>query len=210
MRLLLAPHARTDGNEQSRFQGQSDSPLSERGMRQARQLAQRLSSEPLAEICSSDLARARATAALVAEPHGLTVRSDSRLRELDFGNWEGLTYQDVQQADQAALAAWEADPTHAAPPRGETLEELARRVGIFFAGVREHPKATDDRHTLLIVAHRGSLRVLLCLALGLPAQKRWQLGVEHASLTELQLFPQGPVLNYLNDMHHLREAAHGC
>jgi broad specificity phosphatase PhoE len=205
MRLLLAPHAPTDWNMQSRLQGHSDTALSDHGRHQAAQLASRLMCEPIAEVYSSDLRRAMETAVLAADPRGLTVRSDPRLRELHFGNWEGLTYDEVGQADPLSLAAWEADVLLTAPPGGETLAHMADRLSAFYADL--NAEAAHDK-TVLVVAHRGSLQVLLCLAIGLLPEWRWKLRLEPASLTELHLYPTGPVLICLNDVHHLREGGH--
>jgi len=132
------------------------------------------------------------------------LRTDARLRELHFGAWEGLTYDEVQRGYADTLTAWEADPVRTAPPGGETLAQLGERVGAVLAELSDQP---SSERTVLLVAHRGSLRVLLCLALGRPLEARWQFRLEPASLSELSLDP-GLSLTYLNDTHHLREAAH--
>ncbi len=205
MRLLLAPHAPTDWNAQSRLQGHSDTALSDAGRCQAALLANRLLAVPIDEVHASDLRRAMETAAPIARPRDLAVQSDPRLRELNFGNWEGMTYEEVGQADPQGLAAWEANVLDTAPPGGETLARMADRVGQFFGELRARG---DEERTILIVAHRGSLQVLLCQALGMAPQARWQFHLEPASLSELNLYNQGPVLTSLNDIHHLREVAH--
>src|SRR5437660_8866268 len=87
VRILLARHGETVFNVEGRWQGQADSPLTERGLAQARELARALAHEPIAAIYSSDLGRAFLTAAEVATPHGLQVIADRRLREIDTGEW---------------------------------------------------------------------------------------------------------------------------
>jgi broad specificity phosphatase PhoE len=119
-----------------------------------------------------------------------------------------LTYEQVQRADPESLTAWEADALRTAPPGGETLAHLAARVGAFLTGLTAGAGEAEPGRTVLVVAHRGSLQVLLCLALGLPPHARWQFRLEPASLSELDLHPQGAVLDRLNDTHHLREVAH--
>jgi alpha-ribazole phosphatase len=206
MRLLLTPHAPTDWNAQGRYQGWTDTPLSEIGKRQAALVAQRLRKEHI-DIChASTLRRAWETADAISRQRGLEFTTDPRLREIRFGAWEGVTYADICHQDRQAMTAWEADPMQAAPPDGETLAEVAQRVESFLATMRN--KYNDSDQTVLVVAHRGSLRVLICLALGLPAGAWWQFRLEPASVSELDCFEKGAVLNFLNDTHHLREAPH--
>jgi alpha-ribazole phosphatase len=131
-------------------------------------LAERLAGERIDEIHTSDLRRAWETARAAADARRLPLRFDARLRELNFGIWQGLTYDEMRHAHPEALAAWEADPLRVAPPGGETLAQLAARISAFLGGLT---KAAPDR-TVLVVAHKGSLQVLLCLALGLPPQAR--------------------------------------
>jgi phosphoserine phosphatase len=208
MRLLLVPHALTDWNAVGRFQGHSDRPLSAVGRRHAARLAKRLAGEQIHEAYASDLSRAWETADAIARPRRLPVRSEPRLRELHFGAWEGLTYEEVRETDLACLTAWEADAPRAAPPGGETLAELAGWISAFFTGLTPETAAAGQERTVLVVAHRGSLQVLLSLALGLPPLARWQFRLEPASLSELDLHPHGAVLVRLNDTHYVREVAH--
>jgi broad specificity phosphatase PhoE len=205
MRLLLARHALTDWNSKGRYQGQQDIALGAVGREQAALLANRLAAEHIDEIRTSDLSRARETASAVAAARGLPLNEDARLRELHFGAWEGLTREEVRQQYPEALAAWELDPLKTAPPRGETLAQLADRVGAFLASLT---LSTAPDRTVLVMGHNGSLQTLICVALGLPPVCRWKFCLAPASLSELNLFAEGAVLTFLNDVHHLREVAH--
>ena len=89
-RLYLVRHGETDWNAQARYQGQSDVSLNKVGRRQAVALAQRFADEGISAVYASDLLRARQTALTIAEPHGLHVRDEPLLREMSFGDWEGL------------------------------------------------------------------------------------------------------------------------
>jgi alpha-ribazole phosphatase len=206
IRLFLVPHAETAWNASGRYQGQTDVPLSERGRQQALQLANRLASRTLDIVYASDLSRARETAVAIAQPHGLLVRTDPRLRELNFGAWEGLTYPQIQQQDPQSLGAWEAEGESESPPGGENLMDLARRVRSFLDDIEKH--AGGSNRTGVVVAHRGSLRVLLCLVLGLRPSAHWQFRLDIASLSELAQGHKGAVLLRLNDTHHLHETGH--
>lgn len=205
VRLLLIRHAATAWTAQGRFQGQTDIPLSPQGRRQATALAQRLMAETLHILYASDLQRAWETARVIAAPHALHVHADSRLREMAFGRWEGLTYAEMQQQDAESLAAWGRDQLHSAPPDGETLLQVTQRVRAAYVDML----AAGQDKTVGLVAHGGSLQLLLCCALGLPPQAYWQFAVSPASLSELCIYAQGAILTRLNDTHHLCTLSQG-
>jgi alpha-ribazole phosphatase len=194
LRLLLVRHGETASNAERRFSGVGDVPLNNRGREQALALREALRAEEIHLAYSSDLVRALETAEAIAGGRPLGVVPTPDLRELDFGEWEGMTHDEIRRRDPEALRDWEADPFRIPPPGGESLERLDRRVGWFMAGL-------GDRHrgqTVLIVAHAGPIRVLLCRSLGLPPQAHWQFGVGPGSLSELGLYPEGSVLVSLN------------
>ena len=194
-RLLLVRHGLTDWNAAQRFQGQRDIPLNETGQRQAAALGERLAGEPLQAIYASDLQRAQATALAIAARHSCPFVAEPRLREISFGAWEGLTYAEITARDPAGLAAWEEDILENAPPGGETLNQLAGRVQT----VMDELLRAHAGETLLLVAHGGPLQVLLCLAMGLPPEKYWQFHLSPGSLSEIAVYPQGAIVNLLNE-----------
>ncbi len=206
IRLLLVQHAETTWNVEARYQGHTDIPLSARGRHQAAHLGFRLARESIDVAFASDLRRAWDTASVIADGRALTVQAEPRLRELSFGAWEGMTYGQILASEPAGLTAWEADPEKVSPPGGETLAELEARVRSFLDRLQRDDGET--RRTVLLVGHRGSLRVLLCLALGLPPRALWRFRLDAASVTELEIHPQTSVLVALNDTHHLWEADH--
>jgi len=156
--ILLARHGETDWNRERRWQGHDDQPLNELGREQARELADSLDGRAIDAIYASDLARAHETAVIVGERLGLPVRADARLREVDVGDWSGMTHADI---DPDALRRWEAGEK--AWNGGESYDEMGERV---VAGVvalaRDHPGAT-----LLFVTHGGSIRACRAHAVGL-------------------------------------------
>jgi broad specificity phosphatase PhoE len=206
IRLLLVQHAETAWNVERRYQGDTDIPLNERGRRQAARLGLRLARESIDTAIASDLGRAWDTASAIAKVRALSVQAEPRLRELNFGAWEGMTYARIRAAEPAALAAWEADPERVSPPGGERLTELAARVQSFLDQFQRDDG--EAKQTVLLVGHRGSLGVLLCLALGLPPRALWRYRLDAASVTELKVYRQASVLVSLNDTHHLREVDH--
>jgi alpha-ribazole phosphatase len=200
MKLLLIRHGQTNWNLEQRFQGQSDIPLNETGRRQTAALADRLSTEPFDAVYSSDLQRATETVRTICKSEFL---SDPRLREVHFGDWEGLTYDEIKAKHPNTLAAWEANIFKNAPPDGETLEQLSVRVQSMLDELRQK----HENHNILIVAHGGVLQTLICLALKLPPTMYWQFHLSTASLSELAFYPAGAILNLLNDTCHLKSSS---
>jgi broad specificity phosphatase PhoE len=159
--LLLARHGETDWNRDGRWQGHSNTSLNARGREQARGLAGELT-EKIDVVYSSDLARARETAEIVADRLGLEIELDPRLRERGFGSWEGLTRSEIEERDAEGLARWLAGQGHGADD-AEPFDEFAERMHGFLGDVlHRHP---GER--VLVIAHGGSIRVLHALALGL-------------------------------------------
>jgi broad specificity phosphatase PhoE len=157
---------------------------------------------------ASDLRRAWETAEILALPHDLRVQKEPRLRELHFGDWEGLTYAEVRQRDPIALAVWQENPLRGSPPGGESLAGLVQRVRGFLDDIRigtvgdESPLSPvlgGEGRGLLLVAHRGSLRALLCLLLGRPVERHWDFRLDVASLTEVAIVGGQGVLVRLNE-----------
>jgi broad specificity phosphatase PhoE len=201
MRLLLARHGETEYNRQWRFQGHTDLGLSRVGRRQAEELRQRLLVEPLDVIYASHLKRAAETAAIIADGCGLRVLARENLAELSFGKFEGMTHAEIVER----YPDWRPGDFDFTAYGGESLEQLGQRIGAFEKELRSHnPDAAD----ILVIAHSGSLRVLLCLLLGKAIENWWRFSLEPASLTIIEDFGRGPVLTRLNDVSHL-EAKRG-
>ncbi len=201
MKLFLTRHGQTDWNTAGRYQGQSNTPLNETGLRQAEQIAKRLSSETIHAIYSSDLSRAANTAQTIADFHSLEIKKDSRWRELSFGDWEGLTYQEMSAHSPNLFEAWMKDPLMISTPNGETLARLAERVKAAFDEIKEE----HADQTVLVVAHSGSLQSLLAVTLGVDLNRYWQFRISQASLSEMNVYEDSVVLNLLNDISHFQE-----
>lgn len=203
LRLLLARHGQTEHNSQGRFQGSSDTPLSEEGRAQAAALAARLANEPIAAIYTSDLQRARLTAESIAQHHACELVVDPRLREMNFGQWEGLTYEEIAKRNPFKLAWWELNKLKSSPPDGEKLTDFFNRVE---QGLNEI-KRQHDEQSVLVVAHGGVLKMILCQVLKLSPRAYWQFELSTASLSEVTIYPPGGIIRGLNDTNHLEEPA---
>ncbi|MHB1319285.1 MAG: histidine phosphatase family protein [Anaerolineae bacterium] len=200
-RLYAVRHGITGWNALGRIQGHAQSQLTEIGRKQAEAIAERLSTEHIDAVYASDLDRAMHTAQAIARPHGLAVYPDPRLREAAYGDWEGRTMDELRQLYPDTVTEWMSEPVTVAPSGGESLDEVAARVGSFLEELRAHP----DDEQIVVVGHGGSIRALLCLALCVPQGYSRRVRVDTASLSIVDLRPNRCVVMALNDRHHLTE-----
>jgi probable phosphoglycerate mutase len=199
-RILLARHGATVLNAEDRFAGSTDVPLGDEGRLQVRQLAARLSSEPLTAVYSSPMIRTLDTARVIADLHGLPVRLSPGLREIDHGHWEGLTRHEAIERYPGEYAAWEAAPLHTAPAGGENgLAVLTRARAALEAIVSAHPGGH-----VLVVSHKATIRLLVADLLGLdPNRYRTGLDQQPAGLNILDIHSDGHAqLVLYNDVSH--------
>jgi broad specificity phosphatase PhoE len=165
-RVLLVRHGATARTEEDRFSGDHGVELSDAGRAQARALAERLRGAPISAVYASPLARARETAQILAEPHGLPLLLREPLREISHGHWEGLTRAEVEARFPGEYGNWQADPLTYAPEAGESgISVLARALPVLREVVLQHP-----RDTVLVVSHKATLRLLLASLLGFDAR----------------------------------------
>ncbi|MBN2002341.1 MAG: alpha-ribazole phosphatase [Anaerolineae bacterium] len=201
LRLFLVRHGETIWNAAGRYQGHVDVPLSEVGRAQAEALARRLAGEHLDAIYASDLSRAHETAKAIAAQHDLPVSLDLRLREMSFGKWEGMTFAQMEDEFPDEVAWWNADRLNRAPPGGETLGDGTARIqSVLDDVVRRH-----QDQTVVLVAHGGPLKLLLCLLLNKPPREFWQFRMDNTALSEIEWYHLGPRIRRLNDTYHLCE-----
>ena len=158
--LLLARHGETDWNGERRWQGHYDQPLNDTGRDQAVELAASLAGTPIAAIYSSDLVRARETAEIVAERLGLTVVVDAGLREVDVGNWSGVTHDEIRERYPEGFARWQ-EGGHGWEG-GESYDQMGERAVTTLLRLAEHHAG----ETVLVVAHGGTIRACLAAAAG--------------------------------------------
>jgi broad specificity phosphatase PhoE len=203
VRILLARHGETVFNVEGRWQGQSDSPLTERGLAQARELARALADEPIAAVYSSDLGRAVDTATEVARLHELTVTTDRRLREIDTGAWTGKGRAEITVEFPGGLEAWATRPTSMRLPEGETIAEAQRRALAFFADrMPDHAN-----QTVAVISHGAITQTILVRAMGGSLDDLWlKQRVDNCQISRLEWTPShGLKLIELSDVRHLED-----
>lgn len=199
MKLFLVRHGETVWNAERRSQGHADIELSERGRLQAACLAQRLASEGLEAIYSSPLSRAVSTAAAIAAAHSLAVFTDDGLREMDQGDLEGLTGEQMRERHADVLRAWATTPATVRIPGGETLLELQERA---WAAI-ERIRAAHHDATVAAVCHNFTILTIVCRALGLDLNHFRRLRHNLAALSVIEFSDRFPVLVAFNETRHL-------
>jgi broad specificity phosphatase PhoE len=161
--LVLIRHGQTDWNIEGRWQGQADPPLNERGREQARRVAQYQSKFGFAALYSSDLRRALETAQIIGAEMGLTVVGESRLREVNLGQWQGMLSADIQAQYPDGFRLWHESPLAVQPPGGEDIPALMTRVLEAINDIIErHPK-----QRIGVVSHELPIAIVLCRSAGL-------------------------------------------
>jgi probable phosphoglycerate mutase len=188
--LLLARHGETDWNRDGRWQGQTDTPLNERGREQARALAADVAGLPIAAVYSSDLARAGETAEIVAERLGVPVRTDPRLRELHLGGWEGLTTPEIEERYPNEIATWRDDGSTAGGGR-ESYAQMGERVVAALTEIA----AAHPADTVLVVLHGGPIRGLLAYAAGITYREQSRLRAHLANCDVVRVDFEDGVFN---------------
>ena len=203
MRILLLRHAETEWNRERRFQGWRDVPLSVTGREQAESAARLLAATRIDAVWSSPLARARDTAAIIAAPHRLSVQESEAFREMGFGDWEGLTRDEVRERFPEAHRTWAETPHEAAWPGAETLAAVRARA---LAGL-EALRAAHTGQTICLVSHGITGRLLILEALGLGPDRLWSFQLSSTGISELEFRDDWTTLHRMNSLVHLADGA---
>lgn len=191
--VWLVRHGLPDAVE-GRCYGRYDVPLSPEGILQAENVARGLAKESIAHIYSSGLRRALDTARIIAEPHGLTVQTMDELAEIDFGHFDGLTYEEIEKQSPDVFQSWMARPTEIQFPNGESFREMSLRVnGAFDVLLSRH-----HNQSIAVVAHAGVIRIILCKALSIPEKEVFRLAQRYGAINRITYSEYGPVVELMN------------
>lgn len=193
--LWFARHGQTDWNLTGRYQGQRDISLNAVGRGQAHKLAERLATESTVATYTSDLVRCAETARIIGKT---PLTPDTRLREPDYGDFTGLTYDEMHTLSPDVYNLWQADRS-ATPPGGEPVTAVIERSRAFIKDIQNYH--TDQ--SVLVVTHGETLALLLCNLLDTPLSNWRQYASDNASLTTLVLDNDRTELIRFNSLDHL-------
>ncbi|MEP9375757.1 histidine phosphatase family protein [Aquabacter sp. CN5-332] len=199
--LILARHGHVEGIHPERFRGRMEVPLSEKGEQQAAALAATIAAnfKPTA-IYTSTLGRCIATGAQISQACAVPAEPRPELGDIDYGDWQWKTHEDVKAADAARYALWRSAPHLVRFPSGESLQDVAVRAADLLRFVL-------DRHageSVVLVGHDSVNRVLLSYLLDLPATMYWGIAQEPCNLSLLEWSGTSAKLVRLNDVSHLQ------
>lgn len=206
-RIYLVRHGQVEGHEKKRYNGQANVPLTPIGLEQSARVCDCLKEIPLAAIYCSDLDRSRYCAELIAAAHELSVNSYESLRELDIGEWEGMTWDDLQEEHPHDWQARLLDLVNFQVPGGESLQDAADRIRPTLQKIiAEHP-ARD----VALVAHGGTNRIILLDAIGAPLERAFAIEQDYGCLNIIDYFADGSaVVKLLNGTSHQMAACPSC
>ena len=198
--LILIRHGETPYNRDRRYQGHRNTPLTRKGKRQAKEIAFRLKNESLNAIYSSDLKRTKCTAEVINHYHSLKINILPQLREIDFGDWEGKTHDEIQREWRGLLDEWERKPSQIKIPRGESIKDLVERIRSTIKKiVSNHP---DQR--VAIITHGGPIRIILMDALGLGLDDWWKTITSNGGISIIEYQSNKAKVLLQNDTSHLK------
>ncbi|MGM0601825.1 MAG: alpha-ribazole phosphatase [Bacillota bacterium] len=198
--ILLIRHGETEWNKKHIFQGKKDTELNSTGIEQAYKLSEYLAQKDYQFLYSSDLKRAVRTAEIIGKPNNLEPVKDSRIREMNFGNWEGSSFSEISKKDAETLKKWREDPLNNAPTGGEKLSEFISRITEFFNFLADRHKGEKT----IVVTHGGVIKVWLSELFDMPADKFWQIEVNNTSMSRVKIYDDDPIFSLLNAVPHLK------
>lgn len=205
VKLLLIRHGQTEWNITGRYQGQSDVELSEDGKEQARQLAKNFAYGNVDAVYSSPLKRAMFTAKAVADKFGLEVIPEESFKEINFGDWEGCHYTEIQDRwpEEFNLLFNGADVLQI--PGGESFPELQKRA---MKKIHELVEKHEGK-TIAIVAHGAIIRAILTAVLGMPVKNVWKIRQDNTAVNLVRYDGDMVNVELMNSTFHLEKAPIG-
>lgn len=194
--VFLIRHGETADEETGRvFKGTTDIPLSERGMARMQKAGEYLADFKLDVVYTSALSRCISSGTYIASHHGLNIEIEPQLNEIHFGLWEGQTFEEIKKTYPNELKAWLADLENESPPKGEHLGDAQKRVVRAF-------EAIVNRHNgdnCAVVAHAGTLRLILCHLLELKLSNMFKIAQDYGCINIIEFYKSfGPVVKLLN------------
>jgi len=204
-RLYLVRHGETEWNKVSKIQGRTDIELSDEGIKQAKQLAKRLTGEDINFIYSSSLKRALRTAEIIADYKRCGIIKSENYHEICLGPWEGMTINEIQERYREHFRAYREDPANFNLPGAETFLNLTERTYNSIIKIVSKHKGKN----ILLVSHGTAIKAAIIKILGIDIINYTKFKIDNASISIIGFpedIPEKPVVFCLNDTNHLKEA----
>jgi phosphoserine phosphatase len=199
-RVVIVRHGRTEWNRVERFRGRAEIGLDKVGMKQAEAAAKRMREWPISAIYSSPLCRAMTTAEIIAAPFKLNVQPIPGIIDIDYGEWQGLSTEQVVAKDGNLYSQWIESPYKVKFPAGESFAEVRERVASAIDGlIIQHPK-----ETFVLVSHKVICQILILSLLGLDSSHFWQITQDICAMNLFEVRGGIPSVFFLNDTCHLQ------
>lgn len=211
IQIYFVRHGETDWNHLGKHQGFSDIPLNETGLAQAADVGEALRDVHFDRAIVSDLVRARVTGEEILKGRYIPTTFTEALREINFGDWESLTYSEINERWPGQIEAIYEDPSGKPIPNGETVEMVQERA---YTRLLEELAHMEDGERLLVVCHGGTIRTLLCALTGIPLNCLWRLAQGNTAVSVMDFWGDQSPYNricILNDTSHthVREGGYG-
>ena len=197
MKLTLIRHGETIWNQERRVQGFSDIDLNDAGLHQAEQLALSLKDHHIHSIYASPLIRARRTAQIINQYHNAPIYLESDLMEMNQGDFEGLSFQDLMTREKDFLRRWISDPASVRMPNGESFDELQYRAWKAIEGI------TMKHDEALVVSHSFTIASILCKVKNISLSEFRTVHVDTASKTIVRFLNGSASIESFNERSHL-------
>ncbi|TCO79790.1 histidine phosphatase family protein [Marinisporobacter balticus] len=198
-RLYIIRHGQTKWNIESRAQGSKNIELTKKGRDQANLLAERMKKYKIDCIYSSDLDRAHETAVMIGKKKNLQVNTINELREMCFGEWEGLTNEKIIEDYKEHYTVWRNKPHEADIPGGEKLLAVQKRG---LKAIHEIIKKNKNKN-ILIVSHGITIKTILLGIMDMDLSNLYKIRQDNTCMNIIEYKDYGPVLVSLNDTAHL-------
>lgn len=201
LKLYLVRHGETIWNSEFKTQGCKNIQLSHRGISQGRLLAEKFktSNEDFKKIFSSDLDRCYSTAKSIDKALGVGIEIDESFREMSFGDWEGLTIDEIKKTYINEYTKWRNEPFAASIPRGEGLQKVQNRC----LNALENIFQSYHEGAVIIVSHSVAIKTIILGLMGLDLKHFYKFSIGNASMSKIEFRDYGPVIINVNDICHL-------
>lgn len=182
--VLLIRHGQTDSSLNNKLCGRTDEPLNNNGIHEVKRLITFLDARNKPDIIiTSPLIRAKQTAQIITNKYNLTPIESEELREIDFGDWEGLTFNEIKNKQPDEFIKWIKHPDKFTPTDGESIINLNKRINNFMNKVLNN---SEENSILYLITHGGPIRSVLINALKIPPSLYWNIKIPHGSATCLE------------------------